>query len=143
MSDVFASDLHASGIAVLIEVAKRLGQGARPDRDIYFLATTAEEKGLLGAHYFADHPVVPLSDITVALNADTIAISPRGTPVATIGRGKPAYDAVVREVATKLGRTLDEDGEADAFIQRPDRSEERRLGKEGVSKGRARGGPGK
>lgn len=111
---------NASGIAVLIEVAKRLGGGVRPDRDIYFLATTAEEKGLLGAHYFADHPVVPLSDITVALNIDTIAISPRGTPVATIGHGKPAYDAVVRSVATKLGRKLDEDGEADAFVQRQD-----------------------
>ncbi len=111
---------NASGIAVLIEVAKRLASGVRPDRDIYFMATTAEEKGLLGAHYFADHPVVPLSDITVALNIDTIAISPRGTPVATIGRGKPAYDAVVREAATKLGRKLDEDGEADAFVQRQD-----------------------
>ena len=111
---------NASGIAVLIEVAKRLGSGARPDRDIYFMATTAEEKGLLGAHYFADHPVVPLRDITVALNIDTIAISPRGTPVATIGRGKPAYDAVVREAATKLGRKIDDDGEADAFIQRQD-----------------------
>ncbi|HWW56156.1 MAG TPA: M28 family peptidase [Sphingopyxis sp.] len=111
---------NASGIAVLIEVAKRLGSGTRPDRDIYFMATTAEEKGLLGAHYFADHPAVPLGDITVALNIDTIAISPRGTPVATIGRGKPAYDAVVRDVATKLGRRLDDDGEADAFIQRQD-----------------------
>ena len=111
---------NASGIAVLIEVAKRLASGQRPDRDIYFLATTAEEKGLLGARYFADHPVVPLPDITVALNVDTIAISPRGTPVATIGRGKPAYDAVVRAAAIRLGRKLDEDGEADAFIQRQD-----------------------
>lgn len=111
---------NASGIAVLIEVAKRLAGGERPDRDIYFLATTAEEKGLLGAYHFADHPVVPLGDITVALNVDTIAISPRGTPVATIGRGKPAYDAVVRSVATRLGRKLDEDGEADAFVQRQD-----------------------
>jgi hypothetical protein len=111
---------NASGIAVLIEVAKRLASGSRPDRDIYFMATTAEEKGLLGANYFADHPVVPLGDITVALNVDTIAISPRGTPVATIGRGKPAYDAIVREVATKLGRKIDDDGEADAFIQRQD-----------------------
>jgi len=111
---------NASGIAVLTEVAKRLATGPRPDRDIYFMATTAEEKGLLGAHYFADHPVVPLTDITVALNIDTIAISPRGTPVATIGRGRPAYDAVVRKVATDLGRKLDEDGEADAFVQRQD-----------------------
>ena len=111
---------NASGIAVLIAVAKRLAGGARPDRDIYFMATTSEEKGLLGAHWFADHPVVPLSDITVALNIDTIAISPRGTPVATIGRGKPAYDAVVRAVAGELGRKIDDDGEADPFIQRQD-----------------------
>ena len=111
---------NASGIAVLIEVAKRLAAGPRPDRDIYFLATTAEEQGLLGARYFADHPVVPLADITVALNLDTVAIAPRGAPVATIGRGRPAYDAMVREVAAKLGRTIDEDGEADAFIQRQD-----------------------
>lgn len=111
---------NASGIAVLIEVAKRLASGQRPDRDIYFMATTAEEKGLLGAHYFASHPVLPLSDITVALNIDTIAISPRGTPVATIGRGRPAYDALIRDVATKLGRKLDDDGEADAFVQRQD-----------------------
>lgn len=111
---------NASGIAVLIEVAKRLASGQRPDRDIYFMATTSEEKGLLGAHWFAEHPVVPLADITVALNIDTIAISPRGTPVATIGRGKPAYDAVVRDVSTKLGRKIDDDGEADAFVQRQD-----------------------
>lgn len=110
---------NASGIAVLTEVAKRLGR-RRADRDIYFLATTAEEMGLLGAYHFADHPAVPLGDIIVALNIDTIAISPRGTPVATIGRGRPAYDALVRDVATKLGRTLDEDGEADAFVQRQD-----------------------
>lgn len=111
---------NASGIAVLNAVAKRLATGPRPDRDIYFMATTAEEKGLIGAYYFADHPVVPLSDITVALNIDTIAISPRGTPVATIGRGRPAYDAVIRKVSIDLGRKLDEDGEADAFVQRQD-----------------------
>src|SRR3546814_17967508 len=84
------------------------------------MATTAEEKGLLGATWFADHPVLPLEDITVALNIDTIAISPRGTPVATIGRGRPAYDAMVRSVAAKLGRKVDADGEADAFAQRQD-----------------------
>ena len=111
---------NASGIAVMIEVAKRLGQGARPDRDIYFLATTAEESGLLGAYYFADNPVVPLGNITVALNIDTIAIAPRGAPVATIGRGSAPHDALVADVAIKLGRNLDTDGEADAFVQRQD-----------------------
>lgn len=111
---------NASGIAVMIEVAKRLGSGLRPDRDIYFLGTTAEERGLLGAYHFADNPVVPLGDITVALNIDTIAIAPRGTPVATIGRGSAPHDALVSETATALGRNVDSDGEADAFVQRQD-----------------------
>lgn len=120
---------NASGIAVLIEVAKKLAAGTRPDRDIYFMATTAEERGLLGATYFAAHPLIPLKDITVALNIDTIAISQRGTPVATIGRGRPAYDAMVRKIANQLGRKIDADGEADAFVRRQDGWA---LGKEGV-----------
>lgn len=111
---------NASGIAVMIEVARRLASGPRPDRDIYFLATTAEERGLLGAYYFVDNPVVPLDKIAVVLNIDTIAIAPRGTPVATIGRGSAPHDALVADVAAKLGRKLDTDGEADAFVQRQD-----------------------
>ena len=111
---------NASGISVLIEVAKALGSEPRADRDIYFMATTAEEKGLLGAYYFAEHPVMPLDSIVVALNIDTIAISPRATPVATIGRGRVRYDRFIAEVATRLGRAIDTDGEADAFIRRQD-----------------------
>lgn len=111
---------NASGIAVLTEVVKRLTGSGRVDRDVYVMATTAEELGLLGASWFADHPVVPLENIHVALNIDTIAISPRGTPVAIIGRGKPDFDRIVNDTATRLGRALDTDGEADAFVQRQD-----------------------
>ena len=44
---------------MMLEVAGRLGRQPRPARDILFLATTAEEVGLLGAEYFAAHPAVP------------------------------------------------------------------------------------
>ncbi|HYD38147.1 MAG TPA: M28 family peptidase, partial [Allosphingosinicella sp.] len=60
---------NASGIATMIEVAGRLAQGPRPVRDILFLATTAEELGLIGAEEFAARPVVPLSSIVAALNS--------------------------------------------------------------------------
>jgi Zn-dependent M28 family amino/carboxypeptidase len=40
------------------------------DRDVYFLATTAEEMGLLGAEAFADSPPLPLSQIVAAFNLD-------------------------------------------------------------------------
>lgn len=111
---------NASGIAVMNAVAKRLTQGARPDRDIYFLATTAEEQGLLGAFHFVDHAPMPLNSITIALNLDTVAIAKRGTPVALIGRGRPAYDAKIASVAAAMGRKMDKDGDADPFIRRQD-----------------------
>src|SRR5690606_5802955 len=57
---------NASGVAALTEIARRLAKGPRLDRDVYFLATTAEELGLLGAHAFAENPPLPLSGIVAA-----------------------------------------------------------------------------
>lgn len=110
---------NASGIAVLNEVAKALGK-KKHDRDIYFVATTAEESGLLGAYSFADKPVMPLDDIVISLNVDTIAIAPRGSKVAIIGRGTTPLDAAVEAVAKKSGRAIESSTDANAFIQRQD-----------------------
>lgn len=111
---------NASGIAAMIAVAKRLGKGERPDRDIIFLATTAEEKGLLGAKHFVNEPPIALPTITAAFNLDTIAIAPRGAPVAIIGEMQPHYRDAIQHVASQLNRKMDSDGEADAFLHRQD-----------------------
>lgn len=110
---------NASGIAVLTEVAQRLAK-KRHDRDIYFLATTAEESGLLGAYAYADKPVFPLKDIVISLNVDTIAIAGRNSKVAIIGRGTTALDATVEAVAQKAGRAIESSTESNEFIQRQD-----------------------
>lgn len=110
---------NASGIAVLAEVAERLAK-KRYDRDIYFIATTAEESGLLGAYGYADKPVFPLEQIVISLNVDTIAIAKRGSKVAIIGRGKTKLDDAVETVARKAGRTIENSTDANAFIQRQD-----------------------
>ena len=110
---------NASGIAVLTQVAKALAK-KRYDRDIYFLATTAEESGLLGAYAFAEKPVVPLDQIVVSLNVDTIAIAPRGSKVAIIGRGTTKLDSVIETVAKKSGRAIESSTDANSFIQRQD-----------------------
>jgi hypothetical protein len=111
---------NASGVASLIEIAGRLSAGPRPPRDILFLATAAEELGLLGATYFAEHPVVPLASIVAALNMDTIAIHPAGEPVALMGRGTPALDRLVDATIIDMGRRIDPDDEAAAFVERQD-----------------------
>lgn len=110
---------NASGMAVLTEVAKRLGK-ARFDRDIYFVGTTAEEFGLIGARAFAADPVVPLDTIKVVLNIDTVAIAPKGAKVAIIGRGKTDLDDDIELVARKLRRKIEPSTDANAFIQRQD-----------------------
>lgn len=111
---------NASGIAVMLAVAKRLGRGPRLERDVYLLATTAEEKGLLGAYHFAANPPVPLDRFVVAFNIDTIAIGPRGLPVATIGEHGSSHERAIHDVARDIGRALDNDGEADDFVKRQD-----------------------
>ncbi|HWT11680.1 MAG TPA: M28 family peptidase [Allosphingosinicella sp.] len=111
---------NASGIAAMIEIAGRLARAPRPVRDILFLATTAEELGLLGAEYFAGHPTVPLPSIVAAINLDTVAIHPAGEPVAVIGRGVPALDAVIDATVAAMGRRLDTDEEAASFVERQD-----------------------
>ncbi len=110
---------NASGIAVMNEVAEALAK-KKHDRDIYFVATTAEESGLLGAYAFAEKPVVPLDEIVLSLNVDTIAIAPRGSKVAIIGRGTTPLDAGVEAVAKKTGRAIESSTDANAFIQRQD-----------------------
>jgi Zn-dependent M28 family amino/carboxypeptidase len=111
---------NASGIAALIEIARGLAAGPRRPRDIVFLATTAEEMGLLGAEAFAERPTVPLGSIVAAINLDTVAIAPKGERVAVMGRGRPALDRIVDQTIAEAGRTPDPDDEAEALVQRQD-----------------------
>ncbi|HZF41810.1 MAG TPA: M20/M25/M40 family metallo-hydrolase [Sphingomonadaceae bacterium] len=111
---------NASGIAVMIEVAERLARGKRSARDIVFVATTAEESGLLGAAAYVDAPTVPLAKIAGVLNIDTIAIGPRGLPVSAVNRGNTAIDPLIDEAARAQGRPLDQDLDANGFINRQD-----------------------
>lgn len=112
---------NASGTAILIEVAKILAKGPRPARSIYFVATTAEEKGLLGADAYAAAIADTPLKVVANLNIDTAAIVPTGMPVAMVGRGlHPKIDAIVDATARSIGRKVDTDTEANIMIQRQD-----------------------
>ncbi|WP_374405423.1 M28 family peptidase [Pelagerythrobacter sp.] len=111
---------NASGLAVLSAVARRLTRGPRLDRDVYFLATTAEEWGLLGARAFAQDPPLPLDAIVAAFNVDTSAIAPRGGPVALVGNGMTALDAEVERVIAAAGREPGDPEYANRYVRRQD-----------------------
>jgi Zn-dependent M28 family amino/carboxypeptidase len=54
-----------------MEMARTLApRRAQLKRSIVFVAVTAEEKGLLGSRYFANHPTVPARAIVANLNTD-------------------------------------------------------------------------
>ena len=110
---------NASGVAALLAVAERVARLGL-DRDVWFVATSAEEWGLLGAKAFADRPPVPLTSIIAGFNLDTIAIAGKGAPVAMVAAKGSALDPLVRAAATAMGRAWDGDDEAAPFLQRQD-----------------------
>lgn len=111
---------NASGLAVLTEVARRLSKGPAPDRDVYFVATTAEELGLLGAHAFAENPPLPLKQIVAAFNIDSVALGPSGLPFATVGKGMTRLDPQIAAAAKAAKVKLAPGDGANAYVRRQD-----------------------
>lgn len=111
---------NASGAAALIEIARRLAKGPPIDRDVYFLATTGEELGLLGAEAFAEDPPLPLSQIVAAFNIDSVAIAPAGTPLGVVGKGMTRLDPQIAAVARAQRRKLTDSDAPNAYIRRQD-----------------------
>ena len=110
---------NASGIALLIETAKRLAT-TNHDRDIYFLATTAEERGLLGAYAFIRNPTTSIENIVAAFNADSIAMAEDGKRIAVIGLGETELDVDIEKIAAMEDREIDRSGNSNAFLKRQD-----------------------
>jgi len=111
---------NASGVAALTEVARRLSRVPQMDRDVYFVATTAEELGLLGAEAFAENPPLPLKQVVAAFNIDSIAIAPAGTPLAIVGKGMTGLDGQIAAVARQQKRALVPGDAANRYVKRQD-----------------------
>jgi hypothetical protein len=111
---------NASGVAALTEIARRLSRMPQADRDIYFVATTSEELGLLGAEAFAENPPLPLKQVVAAFNIDTVAIAPPGGPFAIVGRGMTRLDPQIMAAAKAYRRKIVPGDEANTYIKRQD-----------------------
>lgn len=66
------ADDNASGTAAVIEIARLLSEGPRPERSVLFLAFTGEERGLWGSTYFVGNPTVDLDGVVAMLNLDMV-----------------------------------------------------------------------
>jgi Zn-dependent M28 family amino/carboxypeptidase len=99
-----------SGVANLIEIAAKLrADKARPKRSILFVFVTAEEKGLLGSHYFAERPSVPKTSIVADLNFDMPLPLWKLTGVTVLGADESTLGDDARVVAQARGLALTAD----------------------------------
>ncbi len=66
------ADDNASGVAVLLELARTFAAAGPPRRTILFVAFSGEEAGMLGSRHYVEHPVRPLDQIMGVINLDTV-----------------------------------------------------------------------
>jgi Zn-dependent M28 family amino/carboxypeptidase len=125
-----ASD-NASGTAAVLQIAEAFARlPERPDRSILFLLVTAEERGLLGAKYYAENPLYPLERTVANINVDGINLWGRTEDLVVIGYGNSALDDVLAASAATQSRQLEPDAEPEkGFYFRSDHFE---FAKQGV-----------
>ena len=129
---------NASGTAGLVALAEMNGRAGAAARSQVFLAVTAEESGLLGSKYYAEHPVFPLSQTVGGVNMDGLNVVGATKDVVVVGPGLSELDDYVARY-TKAGNrviALDPDPEKGYYY----RSDHFSFAREGVPMMYASGG---
>jgi hypothetical protein len=111
---------NASGVAGLLALARAMARGPRPGRSILFVATTAEESGLLGARAFVARPPVPRESLVAGLNFDTIAAGGAPGPVTVLGEGLTTLDPLIARAARQARRTIAANPAVQPYFRRSD-----------------------
>jgi hypothetical protein len=89
------------GTAELLAVARAFAKAPRPGRTVMFAAWTAEEKGLLGASFYAAHPLAPLETTVAVINLDPHVALPTSTTIELIGGGRTTLENDLTRVAAQ------------------------------------------
>ena len=111
---------NGAGVATLIEVARAFMTAAeRPRRSILVVANTAEEKGLLGAEYFAHYPAVPIERVTAAIDLDMPMLLYDFTDVVAYGAAHSTLAGVFAKAGARDARDTVAGSDAGAGDFRP------------------------
>jgi Zn-dependent M28 family amino/carboxypeptidase len=100
-----------------------------PRRTILFLSTTGEEQGLLGARYYAQHPLFPLEKTLADINMDIMNPWGRAKSIVSISYGQTTLEDLLATEAAKDGRVVKPDPESEkGYFYRADHFELARHG---------------
>ncbi len=126
-----ASD-NAAGTAGVLELARAFRSlHPSPRRTLLFLWPTAEEKGLLGAKYYVEHPLYPLAQTVANINLDYFSNWGWGRTrdFSIVGLGNSTLDDLTAQAVARQGRVLTGDTAPEqGFYFRSDHYEFARLG---------------
>ena len=121
---------NASGVASIIEIAAAFRKiNPPPKRSVLFMATTAEEAGLLGAKYYAEHPLYPLQKTLADINLDSMNVWGRTRDIEDLSLGFSTLDDLLAAAAKEQGRIAIPDSRPDkGKIYRADNFEFSKVG---------------
>jgi Zn-dependent M28 family amino/carboxypeptidase len=105
---------NALGLAGLLELARIHAAAPRVARSIVFLALTAEERGLLGSEYYAQHPLYPLATTAGVYNMDGGSVGGPSRDVAVAGDGNVTLQNDLAAAAARQGRRFSPDPQPQA-----------------------------
>ena len=101
---------NASGVAILLETARMFAaMPVAPKRSILFAVVTGEEKGLLGADYFANNPTVAIDKMVANVNLDMPVLLYPFADMIAFGANHSSLGKVVAQAAAKEGIALSAD----------------------------------
>lgn len=96
---------NASGVSAVLTLAEAFRKLETPTkRSLLFLATTAEEAGLLGAKYYALHPLYPLRKTLADINIDSMNVWGKTRDVEDTSFGMSTLDELLARYAQEQGR---------------------------------------
>jgi Zn-dependent M28 family amino/carboxypeptidase len=98
---------NASGVASIIQIAATFMKvNPPPKRSVLFMATTAEEAGLLGAKFYAEHPLYPLEKTLADINIDGVNPWGKTHDLEDVTNGNSTLDDLLGQAAARYGRVM-------------------------------------
>src|SRR5713101_7742422 len=97
---------NASGDAAVMGLAAAFSKlNPPPKRSVLFMCTTAEEAGLLGAKFYAEHPLYPLEKTLADINIDSMNVWGKARDIEDVSFGMSTLDDMLTAAAKRQGRT--------------------------------------
>jgi Zn-dependent M28 family amino/carboxypeptidase len=101
---------NASGVSMMLTLAKAFStMPTKPKRSLLFASVGAEEGGLHGSRYFAEHPTVPIASMAANINTDGTNIWGKTNDIVLLGWDRSTLKHDVDAIAAQMKMEVEPD----------------------------------